>query len=175
VQEIITGTRKIFKGRVVRLNVHEVRLTNGQLSRRELIDHAGAVAIIALDGEGHVVMVRQFRIGANRVLLEIPAGILEAGESPEVCAVRELQEEVGCKPARLDSLGGFFVAPGYSTEYIHFYLARDLTEAHLQGDADEFIEVQRLPLTEAIAMVERGEIEDAKTIIGLLRAAKHLA
>lgn len=173
-QEIITATHRIFAGRVVRLNVHEVRLPNGQLSRRELVQHTGAVAVVALDSDQNVILVRQFRIGANKVMLEIPAGLLEPDEAPEICAVRELQEEIGRKPAKLASLGGFFVAPGYSTEYIHLFLATDLTEAHLPGDADEFIEVQRLPLAEALALIERGEIEDSKTIIGLLRASAHI-
>lgn len=172
--ETITATRRIFAGRVVRLNVHEVRLPNGQFSRREMVHHTGAVAVVALDTDQSVLLVRQFRLGANKIMLEIPAGILEPGEDPAACAARELQEEVGYKPAQLESLGGFFVAPGYSTEYIHLFLATGLTEARLPGDADEFIELHRLPLTEALALVERGEIDDSKTIIGLLRLAKRL-
>jgi ADP-ribose pyrophosphatase len=173
-QETITDTRKIFKGRVVRLNVHEVRLPNGQFSRREIIHHSGAVAVIALDDEQNVLLVRQFRLGANAVLLEIPAGVLEADEAPPICAERELQEEAGYKPGRLEPLGGFFAAPGYSTEYIHLFLACDLTESRLTGDTDEFVEMQRVPFAEALAMVERGDIVDAKTIIGLLRTRTHL-
>lgn len=173
-QEIITGTRKIFKGRVVRLNVHEVRLPNGQLSRREMVHHNGAVAVIALDADQNVLLVRQFRLGANAVMLEIPAGILEPDEAPLLCAERELQEEVGYKPGKLEPLGGFFAAPGYTTEYIHLFLATDLTESRLLGDDDEFLELHRLPFAEALAMVERGDIVDAKTIIGLLRVAKRL-
>ena len=173
-QEIITDTRKIFKGRVVNLEVHEVRLPNGEISRRELIRHAGAVAVIALDADRHVLLVRQFRLASNKVMLEIPAGVLEPGEAPEVCAERELQEEVGYKPGRLEPLGGLYVAPGYTTEYIHLFLATELTEARLQGDADEFIETDRVSFTDALAMIERGEITDGKTIVGLLRVARRL-
>lgn len=107
-------------------------------------------------------------------MLEIPAGLLEPGESPETCAVRELQEETGYKPQHLEYLGGFHPTPGYTTEYIHLYLATQLNEAKLTGDADEFIEVARLPLTQALAMIEIGEITDGKTLVGLLRVAHRL-
>ena len=173
-QETITATRKIYKGRVIKLNVHEVRLPDGNLSKREIVQHPGAVAIVALDPEQNVLLVRQFRLAANKILYEIPAGTLEPGENPDVCAERELQEEAGHKPGKLESLGGFFVAPGYTTEFIHLYLATELIEAELDGDEDEFIEVERVPLSEALAMIERGDIVDGKTINGLLRVARRL-
>jgi ADP-ribose pyrophosphatase len=118
-------------------------------------------------------MVRQFRIAAGKVMTEIPAGTLERHEPPEDCAIRELQEETGFKPGKLESLGGFFVAPGYTTEYIHLYLATDLTESRLPGDADEFIQVLHVNFAEALAMIDKGEIADGKTIIGLLTYARH--
>jgi len=173
-QEIITATRKIYKGRVITLDIHEVRLPDGNLSKREIIQHPGAVAIVALDPDQNVLLVRQFRLAANKILYEIPAGTLEPGEPSDICAERELQEEAGYKPGKLESLGGFFVAPGYTTEYIHLYLATELSPAQLKGDDDEFIEAHRVPLTEALAMVERGEIIDGKTINGLLRVARRL-
>lgn len=173
-QETITATRKIYKGRVIKLDVHEVRLPDGNLSKREIIQHPGAVAIVALDPDQNVLLVRQFRLAANKILYEIPAGTLEPGEAPDVCAERELQEEAGHKPGKLESLGGFFVAPGYTTEFIHLYLATDLIEAKLDGDKDEFIEAERVPFSEAIAMIERGDIVDGKTINGLLRVARRM-
>lgn len=171
-QEIITATRKIYKGRVIKLDVHEVRLPDGNLSKREIVQHPGAVAVVALDADQNVLLVRQFRLAANKILYEIPAGTLEPGEPPAICAERELQEEAGHKPGKLESLGGFFVAPGYTTEYIHLYLATELTKAELDGDDDEFIETQRIPLVKALAMIERGEIVDGKSINGLLRVAR---
>jgi len=173
-QETILDTEKIYSGRVIKLVVHDVRLPDGGQAKRELVQHPGAVAMVALDGERKVLLVRQFRMAAGQVLAEIPAGTLQPGEAPDACAVRELQEETGYKPGKLEALDGFFVAPGYTTEYIHLYLATDLTESRLDGDADEFIEVQRVPFADALAMIERGEIVDGKTIIGLLRVARRL-
>ncbi|HLV34558.1 MAG TPA: NUDIX hydrolase [Spirillospora sp.] len=167
--------RQIYSGRVVHLALHEIQLPDGSTAIRELIEHAGAAAVVALDEANHVLLVRQFRIGAHQHLYEIPAGILEAGEPPASCASRELQEEIGYFPGRLDALGGFYPTPGYTTEYIHLYLARDLSPAPLQQDHDEFIEVTRIPFGEALAMIERGEIVDSKTIIGLLRVARRLS
>jgi ADP-ribose pyrophosphatase len=173
-QETILDTETVYDGRVVKLEVRRVRLPDGQIQKREVIRHQGAVALIALDEQQNVLLVRQFRSGTQRVMLEIPAGLLEPGESPEACAIRELQEETGYKPERLEHLGGFYPTPGYTTEYIHLYLASDLREAKLAGDADEFIEVERLPLTQALAMIERGDISDAKTLVALLRLARRL-
>lgn len=172
--ETIVSSRKIFKGRIVRLEVHEVRLSDGHLSKREMVHHPGAVAVVALDDEQNVLLVRQFRLGAGKVLYEIPAGTLNAGETPEVCAARELQEEAGYKPGKLEALGGYYTAPGYTTEIIHIYLATDLSESRLQGDADEIIEVERVPLSRALAMIEEGDISDGKTLVGLLQVARRL-
>jgi ADP-ribose pyrophosphatase len=174
-QEKIVHTQDIYQGRVVNLKVHEVVLPDGQMSKRELIHHQGAVALVPIDEAGRVILVRQFRIGAGRVLHELPAGLLEPGEAPEVCAIRELQEETGYKPARLDSLGGFFVAPGYTSEYIHLFLATGLVAAPLTGDHDEFLEAQPVAFAQALKLIETGDIVDGKTIIGLLRAAGRLA
>jgi|SRR5690606_14841903 ADP-ribose pyrophosphatase len=170
----INHSKQIFSGKVVKLAVHEIRLPDGNLAVRELIEHPGAVAVVALDSQQNVMLVRQFRIGANRELYEIPAGLLEAGETPEACARRELREEIGYEPGRLESLGGFFPAAGYTTEYIHLYFTRDLIYSPLAQDRDEFIEVVRLPLPEAVRLIEQGEIVDSKTIIGLLKVVHQL-
>jgi ADP-ribose pyrophosphatase len=171
-EEKIVSTRQIYSGRVVKLDVHEVELPNGERSQRELVRHPGAVAIVAVDEAGNVLLVRQYRIAAARIMLELPAGTLEPNEPPDVCADRELQEETGYKPGRLEAIGAFFVAPGYTTEYIHLFVATELRESRLAGDEDEFIEVLRVPFQEALVMVERGEIIDGKSIIGLLRTAE---
>ncbi|MFN8528080.1 MAG: NUDIX hydrolase [Anaerolineae bacterium] len=172
--ETILHTEEIYSGKVVHLAVLDVRLQNGKTGKRELIKHAGAVAIVALDEQQNVLLVRQYRIAAGRVLTEIPAGTLNPGEPPLLCAERELQEETGYKPGKLEALGGVFPAPGYTTEFIHLFMATDLTESRLQMDDDEFIEVDRIPLRDAITMIERGEIIDAKSVSGLLKTARRL-
>ena len=167
-------SREIYNGRILRLAVQDIRLSDGRSVKRELIKHAGAVAEVALISQQEVLLVRQFRVGAGDSLYEIPAGILEPNEEPRACAIRELREEVGYQPGRLEALGGFYPSPGYNTEYIHLYLATALTQAPLPPDEDETVEVVRLPLTEAVKMIDRQEIVDGKSIIGLLRVVRHL-
>jgi ADP-ribose pyrophosphatase len=137
--------------------------------------HQGAVAVVPFDAEGNVLLIRQYRAGIDRDIIEIPAGLLEAGEDPAACAEREMREETGYRPGTLESLGGYYVAPGYNDEYIHLYLARDLEPAPLAQDSEEFLELVRLPFDEALAMVERGEISDSKTIIALYKVDRQNA
>jgi ADP-ribose pyrophosphatase len=174
VNETIIRAETIYEGRVIRLALLDIQLPDGRLAKREAVQHPGAVAVVALDSEQHILLVRQFRTAAERVLLEIPAGTLEPGESPTACAERELQEETGFHPGRLEPIGGIYVAPSYTSEFIHLFLATDLTASRLESDADEFIEVERVPLTEALAMIERGDIVDGKSIAGMLRVARKL-
>lgn len=171
-EEKATSSRRVYDGRVIKLDVLDVTLPNGQAGQREIVRHPGAVAIVALDEERNVLMVRQWRMAADRVMLELPAGTLNPDEDPLACADRELQEETGCRAGRLERMGAFFVAPGYTTEKIHLFLATNLSESRLPMDDDEFIEVERIPLDDAMRRVVTGEIEDGKTITGLLRAAR---
>ena len=171
-KEIITHEEKIYSGRVVGLSLLDVTLPNGETGKRELIKHPGAVAIVALDEHGNVLLVKQYRIAADRIMREIPAGTLKPDEDPFLCAERELQEETGYKPGKLERIGGIYPAPGYTTEYIHLFIATDLSESRLAMDDDEFIEVERLPLADAIALVDSGEIADAKSVAGLLRVGR---
>lgn len=166
--------RAIYDGRVIHVELHDVQLNNGRVATRELVRHPGAVAIVPLDAAGNVVMVQQFRFAAGRVLLEIPAGTLEPNEDPDVCAERELREETGYRPGRLEKLGGIYVAPGYTTEFIHLYLATDLIEDPLAMDADEDIHTVRMSLEEALRKIEHGEIVDGKSATALLRVARRL-
>jgi ADP-ribose pyrophosphatase len=133
----------------------------------QVIEHRGGVTLVALDPDGRLLLVRQYRHAVGRELLELPAGTLDAGEAPEVCAQRELQEETGYRAGRLERLGGFYTAPGYCTEYLHVFLCTELVVDPLQGDEDA-IEVVPLPLDEALRMISSGEIEDAKTAAALL-------
>jgi ADP-ribose pyrophosphatase len=168
--ERLIGSDLIHDGKVVHLYVDTVQLPNGSLTRRETVRHSGAVAIVPLDRDGKVILVRQYRHATGRALLEIPAGTLDKGEDPDQCAIRELQEETGYKPGKLHKIGGIFVAPGYSTEFIHLYLATDLTASRLAMDEDEFIEVQHVPLPDVLNRIQSGEIPDAKTICALFLA-----
>ena len=173
-EEQILRSETIYNGRLVNLQRHTVRLPNGKESQREVIQHPGAVAIVALDEQNRILLVRQFRLPAGQILLEVPAGTLESGEDPLDCARRELREETGYLPHRLQALGGIYVAPGYTTEYIHLFLAGDLEHAPLPGDHDEFVEVERLTLDDLLNLIDRGEIVDAKTIASVLLVARRL-
>jgi ADP-ribose pyrophosphatase len=167
-------SQPIYSGRVVILSVDTVELPNGQRAKRELVQHPGAVAIVPVADDGKLVLVEQFRYAAGKVLLEIPAGTLQPGEDPDLCAERELQEEIGYKPGKLEKLGAIYLAPGYSTEIIHLYLATGLIESRLAMDSDEFIEVTRLSLAEVFARIDSNAIQDAKTISALMLAREKL-
>jgi ADP-ribose pyrophosphatase len=172
--ETLISSEPAFLGKLVKLYVETFEAPGGQQFKREIIRHPGAVAMITLTATGDVLLVRQYRGAAQKALLEIPAGTLEPGEDPHDAAVRELQEEVGYKPGTLERLSGEFTAPGYTSEYIHLFLATDLTPSRLSQDEDERIDVESLPLDEAVRRVMSGEIEDGKTIIGLLMVARRL-
>ena len=154
-------------GKLIKVEVDRVILPDGRESRRELVIHRGAVAIIALE-QGKVLLERQYRHTAGRVLWEIPAGTMEEGEIPEECARRELKEETGYIAEKLVKLIRFYVAPGYSKEVIHLFLATGLKKSETAPDYDEFIETSFIQIEEAVEMVHRNIIEDSKTIIGLL-------
>ncbi len=139
--------------------------------KKGCIDHPGAVAIVPFTDDGQVILIRQYRLGVEETLWEIPAGTLEQDEEPRLAAERELQEEAGYFPETLIPLDGFYIAPGISNEYIYLFIARDLRQSQLESDADEIIEVISMPLAEALRRISTNEIRDAKTIIGLLRAS----
>jgi len=165
------GSRRIYDGRVVSLRVDEVALPSGRTAVREIVEHRGAVAVVPLLPSGEVVLVRQYRAAAGETLLEIPAGTLEPGEAPEQALQRELAEEIGMRAGRVRRLGAFLPSPGVLTEVIHLYLAEELTPHRAEAE-EEDLEVVRLPLARARALVDRGEIRDAKSIIGLLLAGR---
>jgi ADP-ribose pyrophosphatase len=172
--EKLLTSEPAYLGKLINLYVDMVELPNGHQSEREIVRHPGAVAMVPIKEDGQVIMIRQYRHAARSVLLEIPAGTLDGDEDPRDAASRELQEEIGCKPGRLEPLGREFTAPGYTTEMIHLFLATGLETSHLEHDTDEFIEVVTLPLEEALRRVYAGEINDGKTMLGLLLAAHRL-
>lgn len=166
--EIVTSTQRIYNGKIINLRIDTVLLQNELAGKREIVEHKGAVAIVPLFDDGTVMLVKQFRLAAGRDMLEIPAGGMEEGEDGIATAHRELAEEVHLQATEMRKLFQSFVAPGYSTELIHTYLARGLSDKTLRGDYDEFLELIRVPLSEAIEKIASGEIEDSKSIGGLL-------
>ena len=162
--ERMVGRREVYDGRVVQLHVDEVELSNGKRTTREVVEHAGAVVMLPIDQSGEALLVRQYRYPISQDLLEAPAGGIDPGEAPEQAAQRELQEEIGYRAGRLDSLGEFWTAPGFCTEYMYAYLARDLSPSSLAPDEDEEIVVERHSLDSIRAMIRDGRIVDAKTI-----------
>ncbi len=169
------ASQTIYTGRILNLRIDQVRYPDGKVHPFEIIDHRNAVTIIPLDDQGQVWFVRQYRHPAGKELLELPAGVCEAGEDSQVSAQRELREEIGMAANRLERLGGFWLAPGYTTEYMHIYLARDLYPSPLPGDEDEAIQIERLPLEQAIALAEQAQLEDSKSLVALLWARQHSA
>lgn len=166
----ILNSQKVFDGRVFKVTVDTI--SEGELTyQREVVHHHGSAVIIPVFEDGTVVLVRQYRHPAVRYLLEAPAGTLADGERPEVGAARELQEELGLVAERLDKLSEFFVSPGFLEEKMWVYLATGLTEGKQLLDDDEILEIVRLPIADAPEMITSGEIQDAKTIIGLILAA----
>jgi ADP-ribose pyrophosphatase len=167
--------RSLYEGGTIDLELHRVELPNGLEHTFEIVRHPGASAVVPLTDDGDVLLLRQLRYAAeNGYLYEVPAGKLAPGEAPEVCAARELEEEAGVRAGRLEHLTTIWMTPGFCDERIHLYLATDLTEGSLSPEADEVLEVCRVPFGEAIAMIERGEITDAKTISALSLAMLRL-
>ena len=170
-QDGLLHRREVYGGRIVRLSVDEVRLPNGKVCELEMIRHPGAAAVVPVDDEGRVWLVRQYRYASGGYLLEVPAGKLDGTESPESCAYREVEEETGQRPGRLIPLGWIWTTPGFTDEKIWLYMARDLQPSKQNLQNDEVLTVERMPLEQAVQQALSGEITDAKSVCALLRAA----
>lgn len=168
-------SESIYQGKAFGVRRDQVRMPDGHSTRLEIVEHGGAVTILPLDDQRRIWFVRQYRHPAAQELLELPAGTLEPNEPPEACAHREIREETGQAAGKMIKLGEFFLAPGYSTEYMHVFLATQLRHDPLPGDQDEFFRVEALPVDEVFQMVERGEIQDAKTLATLMLARRWLS
>ncbi len=160
--------KRIFSGNLLKLNADRVILTNGIKTYREYVSHPGAVAALPILNSTEIILVKQYRYSVADFLLEIPAGTIEKGETPEQSITRELQEEINYKPGKLENLGWVYLTPGYSNEKIHLFKATDLKIRSKKAEEDENIEVVKIKIDEALSKIHSGEIKDGKTVIAIL-------
>jgi ADP-ribose diphosphatase len=168
----VLNSETVYRGRAFSVRVDEMEYRPGRSTRIEIVEHSGAVTMLPLDHEQQVWFIRQYRHSIGAMILELPAGTLKPGEDPAVGAGRELQEEIGMRAGKLERLLSFWLAPGYSTELMHIYLATDLAPSTLDQDEDEIIAVEKVPLARAVAMAASGELRDSKSLVGVLSAAR---
>ena len=167
-EEETISSQTVYEGRAVKLRVDTVRMPSGRETTREIVEHSDCVAVIAVDDVGNVLLVEQFRKPVEKVLLETPAGGIDPGETPEDCVRREMREETGFLPQKVERLGGFYSSPGFCTEYLYLYLATDLVPSPLQAEDSQSISLVRAPLDQIRGLIASGAICDAKSIAGLL-------
>ena len=160
----------IYHGHAFNVRRDEVRFPNQHTTHLDIIEHVGAVTILPVDAQGRILFVRQYRHATGMELLELPAGTLHEGELPDTCALREIREETGFAAGNLIKLGEFFLAPGYSSEYMFVYLANELQPDPLPADQDEFITLEAIPIDQAYKMARDGELQDGKSLAALLLA-----
>lgn len=168
-KETTISSKTVFSGKVINLRVDEVETINKNIATREIVEHNGGVGIVAFDGD-KILLVKQYRRPFDEAVLEIPAGKLEKGEEPLACAFRELEEETGYKTTVLDLMTVIYPTPGFCTEKLHIYFTNKLIKSKTNFDEDEYLELYRYTLDEAVNMIKNGEIKDAKTIVGILMA-----
>lgn len=166
--EKILDSKYLYQGKIINMRLDTVQLPNGNTAKREIVEHSGGVCVLPVEGD-MVYFVRQYRHPYGEVILELPAGKVNPGEDPDECGRRELQEEIGCTAGKYRPLGKLYPSPGYVTEVIHLFLAEDLQFTRQNLDPDEFLDVVKLPLSQAYEMIAHGELLDAKTQIALFR------
>lgn len=162
------SSKTIYSGPIFDVETHDVILPNGKQAKRDIVVNPNAAAIVAIDDQQRIILVRQYRDSAQRIMLEIPAGKMDPGEDAITCARRELREETGYVATNMESLFAMRVSPGFSSEIIHIMLATDLQLGDTDPDEDEFVEVMHMPIEEITAMIMKGDIQDGKTIAGVL-------
>lgn len=170
----LLGSETLLQGRAFKIRRDHLKTPDGRETRLDIIEHGGSVIIVPMDAEGNLLFVRQYRHAAGIDLLELPAGTRDHGEPFEECAAREIREETGMEAGKLQKVGEFYLAPGYSTEFMAVFLATDLSHNPLEADEDEFLSVEKVPVGEAIRRAERGELPDAKSLAALFLARPHL-
>ncbi len=171
-RERLIASKTVFEGRLISVSVDEVELADGRRTRREVVHHPGAAAVVPVLPDGRVVMIRQYRHATGSVLYELPAGLCESGEAPVECARRELGEEVGYQAQEMELLFSVYLSPGYSSELIHVFLAGGLRPVEAKPDPDEQVVPVALPLDAVVAMIARGEVQNAAAVCGVLAAAQ---
>ncbi|RKD34553.1 NUDIX hydrolase [Thermohalobacter berrensis] len=173
-EEKTMKTEKIYDGKILKLRIDTVELPDKKYSKREIVEHPGAVGIVPITENNEVVLVKQYRKAVEKVLYEIPAGKLEIGEEPLNCAVRELKEETGIIADKMEFISEFYTTPGFCDEKIYLFIAQGLEEGKANPDNDEYIDVVKLKINEVLSMINDGVILDSKTIIGILMAKRVL-
>lgn len=169
------SSKKIYQGRIFDVRHDIVRLPDNNSVKLDIVEHNGAVTLLPLDANGFIWFVRQYRHAAGLEILELPAGTLDGDEKPEICAQREIREEIGMSAQNFQKLGEFFLAPGYSTEYMYVYLATGLNPDPLESDSDEFLTIERVTVQQSFNMAESGLIQDCKTLATLFLARPYLS
>ena len=164
----------LFQGRVFKFRRDHLKTPDGRETKLDIIEHGGSVVIIPIDTDGNMLLVRQYRHAAGCDLLELPAGTRDGNEPFEECAAREIREETGMQAGKLEKVGEFFLAPGYSTEFMAVYLATELSHNPLDPDADEFLSVEKMPVKDVFEKVRHSDMPDAKSLAALLVARSHL-
>ncbi|MBR5152183.1 MAG: NUDIX hydrolase [Clostridia bacterium] len=173
-EEKTVSSQEIYQGKIVTLKVDKVTLPDGKQAERELVLHPGGVGVVAVDEDGSVILVRQFRKPLEDAIYEIPAGKLDKGEDHRLCGIRELAEETGYRAEEFVYLGYIYPSPGFTDEVTHIYLATGLSQGECHPDEDEYLDVVRMPFEDAVTMVMENKINDAKTVAGILKAKNML-
>jgi ADP-ribose pyrophosphatase len=167
-KEKVLSSRVIYEGRILKLRVDTVRTADGRNSTREIVEHEDCIGVIPVDADGNILLVKQYRLATDKELLEIPAGGVDPGEDAAAAVVREMREETGLRPQKVERLTGFYLSPGFCNEYLHLYLATDFAPAPLAAEDTAGIEVVKVPAAQIPDLIASGKIEDSKSIAGLL-------
>lgn len=174
IRENTINSKRIYEGRMISLRVDTVELPDKKYSTREIVEHPGAAVVVPITDDGKIIMVKQFRKPVEDSLVEVPAGKLDKGEDPTICAHRELQEETGYISANMQYLFSFYSSPGFSNEIMHLFIATDLTQGEANPDEDEYIEIVSYELGQLIEMIFQGKIKDSKSIIAIFAASQYI-
>ena len=170
----LMSSEVLVEGRTFKVRRDTLKTPDGHQTKLEIVEHGGSVVLLPIDSDGNLLFVHQYRHAVGRDLMELPAGTRDGEEPFEECAAREIREETGMEAGRLLKIGGFYLVPGYSTEFMAVFMATELKENPLPADEDEFLQVEKIPLKQAIEMAEQGRIQDAKSLAALLLARPHL-
>ena len=168
-EEKTVSSEKVFEGRIIKVKVDRVEMPDGSVATRELVEHPGGVGIVAITDKDEIILVEQYRKPLDKAIYEIPAGKLDPGEHHRTCGIRELEEETGLSAKVFDYMGFIYPSPGFTDEITHVYLAKELTQGETHPDDDEFLDVKKVPFDTALKMVMDGEINDAKSVFGILK------